>query len=232
VTAQAERYRFKDFPHSSHRVLIDLVGREPARVLEIGTAWGLIGARLTELGHSVVGVEIDSRAAALARPHYQSFYEADVMTLARVPEAPFDVVVAGDVLEHMPRPSAALRLLAELLEPDGRLLISVPNVAFVTVRLSLLVGRFEYAHRGILDRDHLRFLTRRSLQRSVRDAGLEPRRLVPLPPPLPLVWPAAARWPWRALYELARAGALAWPGLLAFQMVCECTRAERGARQC
>ena len=44
--------------------------------------------------------------------------------------------------------------------------------------------------------------------------------------PLPLLWPPASRWPWRSLYELARAGALAWPGLLAFQFVAECAPVE------
>ena len=226
MTWQAERYRFKDFPHSSHRVLIDLVGSKPAKVLEVGTASGLIGERLTAAGHRVVGVEADRHAANQARPHYESFYEADLMTLAALPEAPFDVVVAGDVLEHLPRPRAALRLLAGFLGPGGRLLFSVPNVAFLSVRLGLLVGRFEYGERGVLDRDHLRFFTRRSLCRLIRDESLELVRLLPLPAPIPMLWPRASHWPWRVVHELARAGATVWPGLLAFQLVGECVRAQ------
>jgi len=222
VTGPVQRYRFKAFPHSSHRVLIDLVGPAPLRVLEVGTATGFIGARLSASGHTVVGVEVDPQAAEQAREHYAAFYEIDLMTLADLPEAPFDVVVVGDVLEHLVRPEDALGPLVGLLGPRGRLLASVPNVAFLAVRLGLLVGRFDYADHGILDRDHLRFFTRRSLERLIRGAGLDLRRVIPIPPPLPMIWPSLARWPWRAAYELARVGAFAWPGLLAYQMVVEC----------
>ncbi|MBZ5671576.1 MAG: hypothetical protein LAO04_17845, partial [Acidobacteriia bacterium] len=43
--------------------------------------------------------------------------------------------------------------------PGGTVIVSVPNVAHLWVRLSLLAGRFDYADRGILDRSHLRFFT-------------------------------------------------------------------------
>jgi hypothetical protein len=58
-----------------------------------------------------------------------------------------------------------------LLTPQGLLLVSVPNVANITVRLSLLFGRFEYAERGILDKTHVRFYTRKSARRLLQLAG-------------------------------------------------------------
>ncbi len=78
-----------------------------------------------------------------------------------------------DVLEHLPDPERALAAARRLLRPGGRLFVSVPNVANLTVRLSLLFGRFEYGDRGIMDRTHLRFFTRKSALRMVRGAGFE-----------------------------------------------------------
>jgi len=49
----------------------------------------------------------------------------------------------------------------------------VPNVANITVRAALLLGRFEYTERGILDRTHLRFFTRRTIRRLMRESGYE-----------------------------------------------------------
>ena len=69
-----------------------------------------------------------------------------------------------------------MRLLTDchrLLNAQGLLLVSVPNVANITVRLSLLFGRFEYTERSILDKTHLRFFTRKSVRRMIEKAGYE-----------------------------------------------------------
>lgn len=219
-----DRYALKDFPHSSHRLLADWVGAAPCQVLDLGTASGFLGRLLAGRGHTVVGVESDPEAAAAARPHYAALHLADLQRLAPLPEAPFDVVIAGDVLEHLADPRAALDRAVAQLAPGGRLLVSVPNVAFVLVRLGLLLGRFEYAPRGILDRTHLRFFTRRSLLALLRGAGLTVTRRRGVPPPLPLVLPATARWPLRLALESAALAALAWPTLFAFQLVAEARR--------
>lgn len=217
-------YTFKDFPHSSHRQVLALLPPGPLNVLDVGTAQGYLGAALALLGHTVVGIEVDGEAARAAAPAYGAMYHADVASRPALAEAPFDVVVVADVLEHLAEPAAALSWLAGLLVPGGRVLISVPNVAFVSVRLGLLAGRFEYRQRGILDGTHLRFFTRRSLVRLIRTAGLRPRRLLGVPPPLPLVLAATARWPGRALLEAAALAARLWPGLCAYQLVAEARR--------
>ncbi len=61
--------------------------------------------------------------------------------------------------------------MRDALSPDGRLFLSVPNIANITVRLGLLFGVFEYRERGILDYTHLRFFTMRTIRREVENAG-------------------------------------------------------------
>jgi 2-polyprenyl-3-methyl-5-hydroxy-6-metoxy-1,4-benzoquinol methylase len=219
-----DRYTLKDFPHSSHRLLADWVGPAPCRVLDLGTANGLLGRLLAGRGHSVVGVECDGEIAAAARPHYAALHVGDVQRLPVLPEAPFDVVIAGDILEHLADPPLGLDRALAQLAPGGRVLVSVPNVAFLQVRLGLLFGRFEYARRGILDSTHLRFFTLRSLLALLRGAGLTVTRRRGVPPPLPLVVPATAHWPLRLLLEAAALAARLWPPLFAFQLVAEARR--------
>lgn len=219
---QCERYVFKDFPHSSHRALLALAGPGPGRALDVGAASGFLGRALAAAGHTVVGLDREARAAV--PESYAAFHVADLARLPELGEAPFDLVVAGDVLEHLEDPAAALRTLAALLAGGGRMLVSVPNVAFALVRLQLLCGRFEYAERGIMDKGHLRFFTRRSLLRMLGACGLEASRPVGVPPPLPLVSARFLRWPWRATYELAAAAARGWPTLFAYQLVVEARR--------
>ena len=67
-----------------------------------------------------------------------------------------------DVLEHLKNPERLLNQCRDVLKPDGAVVVSLPNVANITVRLMLLLGNFDYTERGILDRTHLRFFTRKT----------------------------------------------------------------------
>jgi 2-polyprenyl-3-methyl-5-hydroxy-6-metoxy-1,4-benzoquinol methylase len=219
--AVSARYAAKDFPHSSHRILAEWVGRDRSRVLDVGAATGHLGALLARWGHTVVGVEADPTAAAIAKPHYAAFHECDFEAMEGLSEAGFDVVIAGDVLEHLRDPAGGLRKMAELLGSGGRILVSVPNVAFIQVRLGLLCGRFEPAVRGILDATHLHFYTLRSFRRLIAEAGLRVTRFRGVPPPLPFLAGGFAQWPGRVFLEGANLAARVWPRLFAYQFIME-----------
>jgi SAM-dependent methyltransferase len=135
---------------------------------------------------------------------------------------PFDVIVAGDILEHLPRPERLLALLAPLLAQGGVLMLSLPNVANVTVRAALALGRFPYADRGVLDRTHLRFYTRASARALLADAGYAIGFEAATAMPVELALPALARPPLAApVRGAARVLAGAWPTLFGYQFVFE-----------
>ena len=192
-------------------------------VLDLGAATGALGRRLREAGCTVDGVEHDAQAAAQARPFYRRLLELDLDRAdlrEQFPHAAYDVVVCADVLEHLRDPAGALATLRRALAREGQVVISMPNVAHLWMRLSLLAGRFEYAERGILDRTHLRFYTRRTLTALVRGAGLRIARLTSTPVPLYQLVPT--RWHGRALaavHALSAHTARALPRLLAYQFV-------------
>ncbi|MBI3726075.1 hypothetical protein HY251_19270 [bacterium] len=99
----------------------------------------------------------------------------------------------------------------------------LPDVAHWSVRGALLLGRFEYEESGILDRTHLRFFTRRSFLRTLREARLTVERESFAIEPIELMFPSLDRsLLWRALRSVRRALAWLWPGLLAFQVLARC----------
>jgi SAM-dependent methyltransferase len=184
-------------------------------VLDVGCAsGGLLAALDAEAGHRE-GIELDPVAAAAARAHADAVHVGPVDEVD-VAEAAFDVVVLGDVLEHLPDPHVALERAQRWLRPDGRLVISLPNVAHWTVRLGLLLGRWEYRDRGILDDTHLRFFTWDTGARLVEEAGLVIEGREPVVPGLrsQFGWPAptSVERVWRGLGRRR-------PNLFAFQQL-------------
>lgn len=197
------------------------VGASPVKILDVGCSTGFLGRLLANQGHLLVGIETDREAAAIATPFYESMHITSVENFTSSPGTQFEVIVMGDVLEHVIDPASVLRRLVSLVAPGGRILLSVPNVAFVGVRLALLAGRFEPVERGIMDRTHLHFFTRRKLLHLLDAVGVRSVRIQGIPPPVPLVVPALAGWPWRLIWEVINGLARAWPTMFAYQLFAE-----------
>jgi 2-polyprenyl-3-methyl-5-hydroxy-6-metoxy-1,4-benzoquinol methylase len=157
--------------HRAHVQLLDAVG-SGNRVLDVGCSSGYLARPLAARGNTIVGVELDPDAAREAEAYCERVLVGDVETM-EVPldDGSFDVVLLGDVIEHLRDPMAALARLRPLLRPGGRLVVSTPNVANWALRLSLLAGRWRYTDRGILDRTHTHLFTRATLREAIEAAG-------------------------------------------------------------
>ena len=166
-----------DTTNHPHKYAIDLVGTDRS-VLELGCWNGHVSGAIVAAGNRVVGVDVDADELA-ANPHIERGHvvDLDVQRLSEIEHERFDVIVLGDVLEHLRRPDEVLRDLTQLLDDGGRFVISVPNVSHVDIRLHLLSGRWDYQDVGLLDRTHLRWFTRAGLRSLLDDAGLTATRV-------------------------------------------------------
>jgi len=223
----ASRYTLKGDPYSSHSIVLNWLGEgHGRRLLDVGAADGLLSGQLSERGWKVTAIEADPVAAKAGAVRCEHMIVADLDTGLPPVDGVFDAIVCADVLEHLRHPLSVLTALRDALAEDGEVLISIPNVAHLWMRLSLLAGRFDYAERGILDRTHLRFFTRRTLAALIVAAGLRPTRITATPVPLYQVVPA--RWHGRALaaaHAVSAASARVLPRLLAYQFVVLARRA-------
>lgn len=164
--------------NNSHTLTIDFIaeanGGESLDILDVGCSAGYLGEYLRAQGHHVTGIDITPEAIEKAA---EFLNEAHCMKVedyfADHPERKFDVVIFGDVLEHVTNAEEVLRLTARALKPRGRVIASIPNVSHLAVRAMLLEGRWEYANLGLLDRDHVRFFTRETIQKLFDDAGYD-----------------------------------------------------------
>ena len=222
VSIEGSPYQYKlSDRYSSHSVILSLLPPHGSgRVLDVGAAHGYLGAELEKRGFRVTGIEGDAALARSAAERCSEVFHADLDGPLPELTGTFDYILYGDVLEHLRDPLRVLRAFNRVLQRDGVVIISVPNVANIYVRLQLMMGRFEPADRGILDRTHLHFYTRKSFLRLVDDAGLQATKVSATPIPLPLVVPEKLQGrTFAAMHQVNAWMARAWPTLFGYQFV-------------
>jgi SAM-dependent methyltransferase len=220
-------YRLKDDPYSSHSLILGRLGDgRGRRALDVGAADGFLAERLTGMGWKVTALERDPAQAARASARCEQALTVDLERERPPLAGQYDAVIYGDVVEHLSDPLRVMRDLNRQLAPGAVIIVSVPNVAHLWVRLSLLVGRFEYGDLGILDRTHLSFFTRRTFLEFLAAARLTVRELHVTPVPLPLVVPPRFHGgALDAVHGLSARAARLWPRGLAYQFLAVCADA-------
>jgi glycosyltransferase involved in cell wall biosynthesis len=215
-----EAYAFKPSPYSSHgRILQMLEGRAPQRILDVGCGPGWLAEALTRAGHTVTGIDVHKADGVEGRMH--RFVQADLTQGLPPLHEQFDVVLAADVIEHLPDPARLLGDFEHMVGPGGSVIASVPNVSHWYPRTRIAVGRFGYDQRGILDATHLRFFTRRSFLQLTKDTGLESVRHLHTGLPLDALGVADRPAVAGTVGRVDRALVRLWPSLFAYQFVFE-----------
>lgn len=167
-----ESYRLKLSPYSSHgRLLAWLSEGSSAKVLDVGCSDGQFGQLVRDVGNDVTGIDIIKHDGVAQR--LDAFIEADLnANLPNELHGKFGLVIAADVIEHVADPEKLVRELASTLRSGGSMYLSVPNISHWYPRTRIAIGRFDYDERGPLDKTHLRFFTRKSLDRLIADCDL------------------------------------------------------------
>ena len=216
-------YALKESLDSSHRVILDWMDRPPARVLDLGCSSGLLSQELRALGHYVVGVDVITHPEVKERT--DEFYEADLdHGLPAGLPSDFDVVICGDVLEHVRRPEVLLLELATVIGPRGHLIASIPNFGHWYPRTRTALGRFDYDQRGILDHDHVRFFTRHSFRRLCDRSGWDVVRSRSTGVPFELLTGSRLA---HAAGNVERVARTVWPNMFAYQVLFELAPVQR-----
>ena len=143
-------------------------------ILDVGCATGNFGESLKKLfGAEVWGIEAHIDSAMKASMKLNKVITGDIQTsINELPQNYFDCIVFNDVLEHLTDPYNVLKEINGKLKKDGSIVASIPNVRYVINLKELLWNKdWQYKDNGILDYDHYRFFTKKSIVRMFQDAG-------------------------------------------------------------
>jgi len=209
-------------PDESAGIVLSFVA-PASRVLDVGCGIGSVSELLVKhKSVELIGLEPDADRAAMARQLNLNvindfFTESVVRDLGM-----FDVVLFGDVLEHLVDPVAFMDLAKTVLKPGGVVIFSVPNVAHWTVRLSLLRGRFNYHAAGIMDATHLRWFTLKVCRDFCRRAGYEVLHHKVSAGSMMIEYQSTRPWRWMWMFpreRMVRRFARWWPTLFGLQHI-------------
>lgn len=160
--------------------IISLVPQGIERVLDVGCGGGRTGTLLKEIGvREVFGIEKNEDVARYAKEYYDQVIVGDVEKI-ELPFPPlyFDLLIYGDVLEHLFDPWSLLKKHRKFLKDGGFIIVSLPNVRYYKVIKRLLIkGRWDYEDQGIMDLTHIRFFTLKTALELLRDSGFEVLRV-------------------------------------------------------
>jgi 2-polyprenyl-3-methyl-5-hydroxy-6-metoxy-1,4-benzoquinol methylase len=151
--------------HGVNEDLLAIVPHDAARFVEVGCSGGGMAGAVRRLNPRAVytGIELDADYAEAARAHCTNVI---VDNIERMSDAVFDSLfpsdcwIFGDVLEHLYDPWAVLRRIRERLTAESSIVACIPNAQHWSVQARLNYGGFRYEDRGLMDRTHIRWFTR------------------------------------------------------------------------
>lgn len=213
------KYDYKKFdPESLDTKNIDRLAVEQvpegSRVLDIGCATGFMGEYLIKKKKCFVyGVEKRDPELQIANKKLTGAINIDVNEEEFVDKIfesfgndKYDVIMMTSVIEHLVNQTKFLNKCRRLLKKNAIVVVSTPNVAHWTIRLSLLFGKFNYSEYGILDNTHLHLYTIDTFRKLFDGSGYSMRKLLidPVGGGFPKISGILAKW---------------FPGLFAYQIL-------------
>jgi 2-polyprenyl-3-methyl-5-hydroxy-6-metoxy-1,4-benzoquinol methylase len=178
-------------------------------------------AQLARVASHLVGIDISATEVEAIRSRYgMNVVAADIESMSGVlrDEAPFDFVVAGDIIEHVSNPGKALDEIRRVLAPSGQIIVTTPNAFGAPNYLRFLFGRF---HEG---REHVHSYTKYTLTNLLARGGFSVTEM----------WTALDRVPRsavrRVVYRVGAIGLRLLPDL-GGTLVALAERSDEGRRQ-
>ena len=179
-SAEYVKYKNKIDKFSSHSLIVkQIIKMSPSNqnILDIGCFSGELLNRVKinqKESNSYFGADLEnylSKECSFIKFCLLDFNDKDLNKVFE--NQKFDIVILGDILEHLVNPWSALSSIEQIIQDSSRILISIPNSGHWYFRLKILFGKIEYTNNGLFDKTHLRFFTKKSSKELIKDSKFE-----------------------------------------------------------
>lgn len=160
--------------NNPRKELLNFIQGAPQKVLDVGCGDGSFAVQVKQKYNAETwGIEyVTEEAGKAGKILDRSFAGPCEDHIAALPDQFFDVIFFNDVLEHLVDPYTVLEEIRSKLAPGGIIIASIPNVRYFKVLSALMLRKdWKYEDYGVMDKTHLRFFTKKSMQRMFHDAG-------------------------------------------------------------
>jgi len=168
----------KDEANPLNQIVIQIPSN--VTVLDIGAGNGLLGQLFQASGKTIIidGVEPSDYASQIAKKHYRKLFNGCLSSfVGELKNRSYDYIVLADVIEHIVDPVEFIGEIKSIMHDNTKLIFSIPNVAYGSIRINLLFGEFQYSDSGILEKTHLRFYTEPTVRDLMNCSGLNIEQL-------------------------------------------------------
>ena len=166
------RWGLHKSPYEVHMKCLNLV-EEKKTVLDVGCATGYLSHELKKKGCYVVGLEKNQQRAKIAQKYCDKVIIGDADTIELAYRDYFNAVLCVNVIGYFRYPEKVLAKFRYCLKRGGYIVMSVPNIANWSIRLSLLFGNFYYRKAGILAAGQLRLFTAKTMKEMLKQSGFK-----------------------------------------------------------
>jgi len=180
ATTEYVKYKNKIDKFSSHSLIVEkIVKLTPSdkNILDIGCFSGELLNRVRKsqnVSNNYFGADLENYLSKdFDFVNFVSFDFNENNLSKSFENKKFDIVILGDILEHLVNPWNALNNIHQIIKNSSKILISIPNSGHWYFRLKILFGKIEYTRNGLFDKTHLRFFTKKSAKELINDSKLE-----------------------------------------------------------
>lgn len=167
-----KKYQLNKSKYGTHSLIANEIQKN-LLILDIGCNEGYLQKLAPE--NSFFGIDNNLKNIKKAKKKYKKVFYKNLNEFKSINiKEKFDLIIFADILEHLMEPEKVLEyFIQKNLKKNGKIIISLPNIANIAIRLKLLFGKFDYTKNGILDKNHLHFYTLESANKFIKSCNLK-----------------------------------------------------------
>lgn len=200
-------FQWKTPQNSSHVYILKTIKRilatfsfdKKTKIIDAGCGGGYLTYMLYKSGYeNILGFDISESAIAVARAnfkeiesrfHLHNAYEASLPS--PLAAGGYELAICAEVIEHLCDPAIYLRNINNWLERGGCLIVTTPYHGFLKNLLIVLTNKFDKHFNPLEKTGHIKFFTKDTIYRILRETGFEPIKLYGLGG-VPYLWHSMA----------------------------------------